>query len=363
MEDKDINVAELFGKIAGRRKLIIITTLICFCIGVFLAIFSPRVFKSQCVFVPQSNQSFSSSRYSSIASMIGMDLDISGNDGPISPKVYPFILKNPSFLKELMYTPIHFKDSTEPYSFYEYMTEPSHQSFNIVKAIGKYTIGLPYLIMYAVLPDRHEADVNVSPSVLAADSALVRLSKQEAKVARILSKKIDLDVDSKKGALTITVLMPEALASAEICETAYELLKRYVIDLKLARSSRNLAFIEKQYEDAKVDYEKKQRQAAYFIDSHQGMMTAAANVERLRYESEAELSKQLYSELAKNLLSSRVKLEESNVAFTDLVPVAVPTKKFRPRGSVLALVWTILGFAGSCACALVMPKRREEEEE
>jgi len=358
-EEKDIDLVELLKVLIKRRKVIIITTLSCFCIGVFLAIFSPRVFKAQCIFVPQTNQSFSASKYSSIASMIGMDLDISGNDGPISPRVYPCIFDNAAFLKELIYTPIHFRDSAEPYSFYEYMTEPSHQKFNIVKTVEKYTIGLPFLIMYAILPDRHESDLPKTGFTI--DSTLVTLTKKEAKVAKTLSKNIKLDVDSKKGVLTMTVTMPEALASAEMCQASYDLLKRYVVDFKLARSRKNLAFIEQQYEEVKADYEKKQRQAAYFIDSHQGMMTAAATVEKVRYESEAELAKQLYSELAKNLLSSRVKLEESNVAFTDLAPVAVPTKKFKPRGSVLCLIWTFLGLAGSCGYALIASGRKKED--
>ena len=57
-------------------------------------------------------------------------------------------------------------------------------------------------------------------------------------------------------------------------------------------------------------------------------MTASSQVERIRLENEVELSKQLYAELAKNLLSSRVKLEENNVTFTELSPVSVPMRKF-----------------------------------
>ncbi len=346
-EEKDINIIELLSQLWHHKKLIIIVCACCFAFAVFLAIFSPRVFKSECVFVPQTNQSFTS-RYSSIASMMGMDLDIGGADGPISPKVYPYIFENKNFLRDLMYTKIHFEDFEEPVALYDYFTDDRYSKFNLITSIKKYTIGLPFMLIGKLIPDnKHDKDVEKFNSILS-DDALPALTWDEDKIARMLGKIVSIDVDAKQGILTIDAYMPEALASAELCESAYTLLKKYVSDFKLAKSKLNLDFIEKQYKDAKTDYQNKQKSLAYYIDSHKGVMTAAAMVERARMESDVELSKQLYQELAKNMLSSRVKLEENNVTFTELSPVAVPSRKFKPRGSLLALIWVFLGFAGSC---------------
>lgn len=346
-KEKDINLVELFRQLWHHKKLIIIVCACCFAFAVFLAIFSPRVYKSECVFVPQTNQSFSS-RYSSLASMIGMDLDMGGGDGPISPKVYPFIFENRNFLRDLMYTKIHFEDVEEPIAIYDFFTDEKYAKFNLVTSIKKYTIGLPGLLLSKMIPHKkHDQDVETFNSVLSEEN-LPALTRTEDKVAMMLEKIVSIDVDAKQGILTINAYMPEALASAELCEAAYELLKKYVSDFKLAKSKKNLEFIEKQYNDAKAEYQRKQNSYAYYLDSHKGVVTATALVERARLESEAELSKQLYQELAKNMLSSRVKLEENNVTFTELSPVAVPIRKFKPRGSKLAIVWLFLGFAGSC---------------
>ena len=115
------------------------------------------------------------------------------------------------------------------------------------------------------------------------------------------------------------------------------------------------------WNEAKAEYQKKQRSLAYYQDTHKGVMTASSQVERIRLESGAELAKQLYAELAKNLLSSRVKLEEDNVTFTELSPVSVPMRKFKPRGTLLTLIWTFLGFAGSCCYVWIKESRRRRE--
>ncbi len=363
MEERDINLADSLALLKKKRKVIIITTVCCFLIGVFLALFAPRTFRSQCVFVPQTNQSFSASRYSSIASMIGMDLDISGTDGPINPKVYPYILQNNSFLRDLMYTPVHFEKAAEPITLYEYYTHPEYQKFNLVRTIGKYTVGLPFMLLRAVMPkQKYESEVETFNSTL--DSTVTTLTKVEDDIARILVKQVTVDVDVKQGVLTMSAFMPEALASAEVCQTAFDLLKKYVSDFKQAKSKLNLDFIEQQHDEAKADYQRKQRNLAYYQDTHKGIMTASSQVERVRLENEVELSKQLYSELAKNLLSSRVKLEENNVTFTELSPVSVPMRKFKPRGTLLTLIWTFLGFAGSCVYVWLKEgiRRRESEE-
>lgn len=361
MEEREINLVDAIDILKRNRKPIIIATLSAFLFGVFLAIFSPRVFRSQCVFVPQTNQSFSASRYSSIASMIGMDLDISGTDGPINPKVYPFILLNHGYLKELMYTPIHFEKSQTPITLYEYYTNPEYQRFNIVNSIKRYTIGLPFMLMRTVMPkQKYDMDVMTFNSTL--DSSVTKLTKIEDDIARILVKQVTLNVDIKQGILTMSVFMPEALASAELCQSAFDLLKKYVSDFKQAKARFNLEFIEQQHDEAKADYHRKQRNLAHYHDTHKGVMTASYLVERARLEQDVELSKQLYSELAKNLLTSRVKLEENNVTFTELSPVSVPMRKFRPRGTLLTIIWTFLGFAGSCFYVWIKEARGRRRE-
>lgn len=360
--DRNVDVKGILSLLYSRRKTIIITTACFMAFGLFLAIFSPREFKATSVFVPQTNQSFTS-RYSSIASMMGLDMDMSGSDGPISPKVYPLFLGNPEFLRDLMYSPIHFSTSSEPITIYDYYTNPEYQKPNVVNSVLRYTIGLPGLIIGSLSPDKGDAATLVEAvadpdGVVDPVCPVVYLTREEASVAKLLRRNMEMEVDLKRGFLTLTVVMPEARAASEVCETTYQLLKRYVTDFKVTKARANLEYLERQYEEAKADYRRKQERLAVFVDRNRGVISAQASVERSRLESDCELARSLYQELSKNVLSSRVKLEESNVSFAEIAPSMVPHRKSKPSGVALILIWTILGFALSSGIILAKDKWR-----
>ncbi|MBQ7640615.1 MAG: hypothetical protein IJS91_06485, partial [Bacteroidales bacterium] len=124
-EEIDINLVDSFSTLWRRRGRILLITGIFFLLGIFVAIFAPERFRSQCVFVPQVSQGLSS-RYASLASLAGISLDLANvNDGQINPRVYPFILKHSGFQKELMYTEIHFAKAEQPITLYDYFTNDS----------------------------------------------------------------------------------------------------------------------------------------------------------------------------------------------------------------------------------------------
>ncbi len=351
-EEIDINLVDSFSTLWRRRGRILLITGIFFLLGIFVAIFAPERFRSQCVFVPQVSQGLSG-RYASLASLAGISLDLANsNDGQINPRVYPFILKHSGFQKELMYTEIHFAKAEQPITLYDYFTNDEYHKFNLFETVGKYTIGLPRIIAHNMAPKPTDVESQIAtmlgggetPSTLPVYS----LTKKEYEVARIINRCLKLEVDSKKGYLTLTAKLPEAVASAELCEAAYTLIQKYVSEFKKAKSQANLTFIQSQLKDAKRDYERKQEQLARFMDSNKGSYTAKAEVERTRLKAECELAQQLYSELAKNELTSKMKVEENTVTYTELSPVSIPLKRYSPKRFRTVLIWTFVGFLFGC---------------
>lgn len=367
-EEVNIDLYGFLARIWRRRKQILITTAIFFGIGIFVAVFSPERFRSQCVFVPQMSQGLSS-RYSSLASLAGLSLDMgTANEGQINPRVYPFILKHAGFQKELMETKVHFSKAEEPISLYTYFTDDSYHKFNLFATVGKYTIGLPRLIAHRMAPKPTNVEAELSKMLgdeAAATLPVCSLTKNEYEVARIIGRKLKLDVDAKKGYLTLTAEMPEALASAELCEATLQLIKKYVSNFKKAKSQSNLDFIQSQLADVKVQYEALQEELAQYLDSNMGAFSARASVERERLKAECELYKQLYSELAKNEQTARLRVEENTVTYTELSPVSVPLKRYAPKRFSLVLIWTLLGFVAGCgyvALSDYLRSRRQRPE-
>ena len=375
--NEEVDVLELIVKNCWKHRLTILAvTAGFFVFGFFAALFCPREFTSSVTFVPQSNQSLNSS-YSSIASAMGLDLDLGVKGGHLTPKAYPFILDNVNFEKDLMYVPIQFSDRDTLTTLYDYYTNPSNFKFNLVGTVAKYTVGLPRLLSSKVIKPKPVVYDWHADTTAVADSAdapsqkiplenITRLTKEESDVAQVIQTRVKMEVNPKDGYLTITTLFPDALATAQVCQASFDLLKKYISDFKVAKSRQNMEYIEGQYLLAKADYERKLRDYAYFLDSNVGILTAQTNMRKSHYQSEMELARQLYSELAKNLSAAKVKVSEDTVVLTDVSPVYVPNKKSKPNTVLVILVWTFLGVCVGYLVAMIKERaasRKNRKEE
>ena len=373
--DVKIDFGQLFRDCKENRKRIIKITLAFFLFGVFIAFASPESYTSRCVFVPQFSQGLGS-RFSSLASMASLDMDLlSTSESNINPKVYPGILEHPGFQLDLMHTKMHFEKADEPIELYDYVTEREYQKFNLLGTVKHYTIGLPGILKDALLPKTEVMQFTDSSSVLSAvedesgmtaelrGARIYRMTEKEANVAKYILSSLDLDVNARKGLLTLTAKMPEANASAELCEAAFLGIKKYIGDFKRRKASDNLKFLDRQVEEAYEVYIRKQEECAKVMDSNMGHLTASAKIERIRKEADYRLANQMYLELLKQQVTARVKMEESTVAFTELSPAEIPLRRSSPRRTLLICGWTFFGALVSCAYVCYKSSRKRKNIE
>lgn len=357
-EEKEIDLLDLFRKLWKRKMTILICLGVFTVLGLIAALATEHRYVTKIAFVPQYNSSMSS-RLSSLASLAGVSLDDGANDGPISPVVYPKIMGNLDLLKELAYTPIHFKGYEEPIPLIDWYNDERYQKKNFFKTLVRYTIGLPGVIKDAIDAKKDE-DI-----LFPADSSGISapsLTSEEAVAIKALRSNLDLDVLKSEKHVVLSATMNESNASAELAIAAYNLFKKYISEFKIRKAKNNLEYLEKQYAEAKANYESKQASLAWLKDRHQGKRTAAAEVEYQRLNTETELARMLYLELAKNCLSARVKVTEDNVAFTELTPAYVPRKSANSRKTVL-LIWMLAGLFVGGIWALVQERNYEKKEE
>lgn len=359
----ELDIMEILRKFWDKRILIIKIAVVFMVIGLFVALFSPKQFTAERVFMPQTGKGASISNYAGLAAMAGISLDMGSSDAAnISPKVYPNLLKNVNFQKELMHTPIHFEGYNEPIELYDYYTDKKYHKFNLLGAIKKYTIGLPGVILTAVRGDDEDKPAKPLPEVDEESGRLNALTVKEDRIAKTLSNSISLSVDQKQGYVTLTANMSEAVAATELCNAAYALLKKYVSSYKTVKAQSDLEFVEAQCEQAKRDYEEKQSRYASYVDSHRGVSTASAAVEQQRLEADMQLAQQLYSELAKNAMTSRIKVKEETVSFSDLAPAKVPIQKTKPKRASILAIWTFLGICAGCGWVFAKDWWKDQKE-
>lgn len=355
----EIDIVSILTKVWSRRSFIVKTTCCFIVLGILIALIMPRKYTATRIFIPQSNSSVGKSgSLSSLASLAGINLGDDLQDGPMSPLVYPHILTNVEFQKELMMTPVFFEEIGETVPLYDYYTDPKYDKHPFLTGVRKYTIGLPETLINLIRGDK-----GVKDSLDAANNSgfkIARLTKKEAKIAKELRERFALTVDKKDGYIKITTTMPEPLAAAQLNEALFSLLRKYVSEFKVNKSQQYLDYIQMEHDQAKLEYQKLQDQYAKFRDANRGSKTAVAEVEAERLESEVALARQLYTSLANNLLAAKVKVKEENVVFTDISPVSVPDRPANSRKKTVIL-WTFLGFVLACGWVIARDWFKEQQ--
>lgn len=343
--EQDIDIIAVLVKLWNSKSFIIKTTLIFFVLGLFIAIFSPKVYTSSCTFVPQTSKKSAGGGLSSLAALAGISLgDMSSGDA-LSPMVYPQILENVDFRKELMYSKIKFKDFDEPISIIDYYTNPVYAKFNLIAFLKKYTIGLPGLILNAIRPPEDKIKLT--------DGDKIRYyTVDEYNCTRILSETIGIQLEEKAGYLTISCKIGEPLAAAQLCQITFDLLQKYITDFKISKVQNQLDFIKKRYIETKCDYEDKQNKLAQFIDANKVISSAQARLEQERLTSEAAIANTVYTEMTKQLLQAEIQVKEDTPILTSVKPVAIPFKKSEPKTFIILLFCIFIGLALSSALVM-----------
>lgn len=338
-DEQEIDIVELIKKVWKKRKLIIKTTIVFAVLGVVVALFSPKEYSSGCVMVPQAGSSKGGGSLSSLASMAGFSIgDVVSSDGTISPTIYPMVLENIEFRKELMRTPIKFEEYDQPIPFIDYYTNPEYAKFSLIGTIKKYTIGLPSLILSSLRKEKEELPSSHS------NSTLHSLSKEEYDCSKILSEKISLTVEEKKGFITLTTSMSEPLAAAQLAEATLSLLQKYITKYKIEKAVDNQKYIQERYDDAKAFFEEKQVEYAEFKDANRMLSTATAQIMDSKLQNEYSLAYSLYSQLAGQLVNADLKVKEDTPVLTIIKPITIPRERSKPQRAKIVVIWTFLGF-------------------
>lgn len=350
-DDSEINLKELFSKIWNRRALVLKATAAFAAFGLLCAILQRPVYRSTCAFVPEKSRSVSSSvSLSSLAAMAGISLGDMSSGAALSPLIYPQLLGNVNFNKELMRVPLHFKKYEEPVCLYDYWTDPAYARFNLGLVLYKYTLGLPRTIVNAIkgAPDEIVVPCSADGMKPVVDS----YTRAEYLVSKRLGRRLKITVEKKEGYLTLSATAREPLVAAELCQAAVELLQKYVREFKLNQARASLSYIRDRYEEAKLDYIEKQIAVAQFMDANRATVSAMVKADRSNLTSEYEISKALFTEISKQMLQAEMKVKEDTPTLSVVKTASVPMRTANSRTKTL-LMWILAGFVLSCCGVLV----------
>ena len=335
-QEDSIDIIALLQSIWTGKKLILKTVLVFMILGLFIAVLSQNEYTASTTIVPQSSSEKPGGSIGGLAALAGINLGSVGQQSSISPTLYPQILTNISFQKELLETLITIEGQDNKITYKEYYTNVYSPS--VLSSIKKYTIGLPGVLIGLLKSDKTSNEKSKN------NDSLPQITEDDKELIELLLEQLSMEVNDKYGYISLSTTMPEARAAAELTQKAQELLEQYVIDFKIEKSSSELDFIKNRYQEKEQEFQKIQQKLAVYTDRNQNVNSARAKMELMLLQSEYDLAYGVYSELAKQLETQELKVKEDTPIFTILQPVFVPLEKTGPKKSLILIIYTFLGF-------------------
>jgi len=342
-QEDTIDLIKLLKDLWVDRKIILKITVAFTFLGLFVAVFSKNEFTASSTFVPLGQESsVGGGSLGSLASLAGINIGGAGNSQEISPELYPQIVGSIPFQLELLNTPLTIEGQTAPVSYSDYYE--NIYSPGLLSNIKKYTLGLPGILnsLMRSAPENLEASAG----------QLISISKEEYELIEDLKDQISLAVNEKQGFISISVTMPEAIASAELALKAQQLLQEYALEFKTQKSIEQLTYIEERYSEKEKAFNEIKIALARFQDQNTGINTALGRTRLLQLESEYDLAFTVYSELAKQLETQLLQVKKDTPLFTVLKPVSIPNERSAPKKALILVVFLFLGFVLSVGFVL-----------
>lgn len=322
-KEDEIDLLELLNKLLKAKKRIAIFTLLFLIIGVLAAFTADNEYTATTIMLPQTSDSKGTGNLGGLAALAGISLGGTSSEA-IPLKSYDKIIASIPFRKRLAQTKLTFKDLPNGITYEEYLTKYTKPSL-----MGR--------IMGVFSSSKPEAK---SPN----DTIhITRLTTKERGILNSIGEHISLDVNEKDGYINLSFRMPEALPAAQMLQNAQQLLQEVVTDFKLQKAKEEYDFVAKRCVEAEKDFKAKQYAVAQFQDQNRNLFSNLPQTRLQQLQAEYNLSFSVYTELAKQLETKRIKLKEDQPIFTIIEPVSVPNERSKPKRMIIIAIWTFVG--------------------
>jgi len=329
-------------KIKDERKMILGSAGVATVIGLLIAFGSGAEYTARKRILPYRNGS-SAGGLSGLAGLAGIRIPAGASDQTITADLYPEVAKTQDFKVLVAETPLTFVSIGKRATVVEYFRNLYTPS--LMEGMYGYTIGLPGRLISLARP----VSGAENPQMPAADStqALVAFDRNYLDLVNTLDKRLSVTIDKKTAVITITGLMPDPYAAADLVRATSDRLMERIIDYESRKASEQFRFVEEQYQRASARYERAQRALAVFADRNRALMSATAQIDRERLQREHDLAFELYQQFSRELEQARIKMNQDTPVFTVLEQVTVPPDRTSPRRGQILLLSIALGlFAG-----------------
>lgn len=346
-QEQEIDLVELAQKIWHERKFIFKSCAIGAVIGLIVAFSIPKEYVTKVKLSPEAGANAKKSgELGGLAAMAGISLGSSTSADALSVELYPDIVQSTPFLLDLIDVKVTNQKGTFSDSLYVYLQDEQKSAWwGYIASVSKKALGWGL----SLFKEKQEGSGD-GPWLNAFE-----LTEEQEEYVKAISQRIFVETDKKSGVITASVTMQDPLISATLVEIVIENLQKHITDYRTRKAKEDLLFTEKLFAEAKAKYFAAQSEYAQYMDKNKNVISASYRTDEERLNNEMKLTYGVYNQMAQQLESNKIKVQEQIPVYAVIEPARVPLRADSPKKSMILIGFVFL--AGFLSALWIIIKR------
>lgn len=323
-----INIGKMFHDLMKHKRLYFYVLPLVFSVSLLYMIFIPNYYTCTVKLSPElSNRSNSANSLTSLASSFGVTLGsaLGNSSEALFPTLYPDLMSSVDFKASIFNIKVRPEDSDQEYTYYEYLKE--------IKKRPWWIKGKMAILDWLKASDNDSQIINPR-----------RLTKEQTEMAKVIGRLITCQVDKKTMVITLSVEDTSPEVCTTMADSTMALLQKYITDYRTSKARVDLEYNKKLLVEAKSNYEKASRAYAQYSDANLHTFQEKIRQKKTEMETEVNLQRAVYQQVAAQLQQAEMKLQEDTPAFAVIQASTIPAKKSGPTRAINCFFVVFLAF-------------------
>ncbi len=325
----EIDVIALFKRIIKNKKQIGFVFLFSALLGVVVALATPKQYTAEVILAPEitSGGVGISESLGEMVSSFGIDLGSKSSIDAIYPEIYPSLFASNDFILKLFDIQVQLLDDSITKTYLAHLEQDTPIPF----------WNYPSVWISSLISEKEDVGHGTIDTY--------HLSKHQESIVSQIRGSIACLVDKKTNIITLTATDFDRQVAAILADTLQNRLQNYITDYRTKKAKHDLAYAEKLYEEAKIQYLQAQQAYASYADATQKLVLQSHKAKRDQLVNELQLKYNIYTQCTQQLQAARAKVQEKTPVFTIIQQATVPNKASSMPRSYIVFFFLILGFA------------------
>ncbi len=316
-QEKEIDLLYLAREIWTARKSVFKYGIVGVLLGIIIALSIPSRYTTTALVAPEEQGGNLSGSMGMLGSMIGVSSVVGSG---VSTAIYPDVIKSRNFILGFADIQVEDNDTNMPLS--DYILD--HQK----EAWWSYLFGLPGIIVGA-FNDSDTTSFSNSP-------------KSQQHFVEEMVRSISVSQDNKTNIFNLSATFQNPFICKVVLDTLLVRLQEYMQAYHTVKTRATLQSNLAMLAEAKADYHKYDVAYANALDANALTTRKSYLVKTERLRTERDLALQLYRQVASQVGTTQLKLQEQQQIMTIIEPPVLPIDRSYPNRPLTVIIWFFL---------------------